>query len=208
MKKTSIIFVLLIFVFASCNFLNAESKIQYNIDTKKSQLKWEGRKVLGSHNGTIKISGGKILTDANNNLNSISGQFIIDMNSIDCIDLANDMPVKHKLITHLKSPDFFNIDKYKTSIFKIKNIEPIKNPKKDEPNYKITGSLTIKNITNDITFPALIKIEKNYIQAFANFKIDRTKWDIRYSSGNYFKDLGDNLIYDDIGFDVALILYK
>jgi hypothetical protein len=42
----------------------------------------------------------------------------------------------------------------------------------------------------------------------AKIKIDRTKWDIIYNSGNFFKDLGDKLILDEIEFDIHLLSAK
>ena len=35
---------------------------------------------------------------------------------------------------------------------------------------------------------------------------DRTKFDVKYRSGNFFQNLGDKLIYDDIDLEVSLVL--
>ena len=70
--------------------------------------------------------------------------------------------------------------------------------------YIIVADLTIKGITHDIEFEADVDIDGLNYQATANIVIDRTKWDIRYNSGKFFKDLGDKLILDKIKFDVSL----
>ena len=42
----------------------------------------------------------------------------------------------------------------------------------------------------------------------SNLTFDRTKYDVRYRSGNFFQNLGDKLIYDDIELEVSLALIK
>ncbi|MCP1146516.1 YceI family protein [Lysinibacillus endophyticus] len=47
---------------------------------------------------------------------------------------------------HLKSADFFDVEKYPTITFKSTNIE------KSGDDYKVTGDLTIKDVTKPVTF--------------------------------------------------------
>ena len=68
--------------------------------------------------------------------------------------------------------------------------------------------MTIKGITNPVTFNADIKINRNSYTAIAKIIIDRTKWGVEYKSGNIFKDLGDKIIYDDMQFDIFLVSEK
>jgi polyisoprenoid-binding protein YceI len=68
--------------------------------------------------------------------------------------------------------------------------------------------MTIKGITNPVTFNADIKINRNSYTAIAKIIIDRTKWGVEYKSGNIFKDLGDKIIYDDMEFDIFLVSEK
>ena len=100
----------------------------------------------------------------------VGGEFIIDMNSIKCTDIEN-RTYASKLEEHLKDPDFFNSSKYPTSNFKISNIIF------DGTSYMITGNITIKEITQQITFPAKFENDEIYF-ANATLKIDRTKHDI------------------------------
>jgi len=71
-----------------------------------------------------------------------------------------------------------------------------------------SSNLTIKGITHPISFAADVNVNGKNFLATAKIKIDRTKWDIKYNSGNYFKDLGDKLILDEIEFDIFLLSVK
>ncbi|MEL6590748.1 MAG: YceI family protein [Bacteroidota bacterium] len=66
------------------------------------------------------------------------------------------------------------------------------------------GNLTIKGISQEISFPAMVNITDNALTAKASFTIDRTMWNIRYGSGKFFDDLGDKVIYDDIELSLDL----
>jgi len=191
MKKLS--FLLAILLISSLNLFAQEI---WKVDTKESLLRWEGRKIVGGHWGNVYLKEGTL--ELKNNKIS-GGKFIIDMQSIIVLDLDENSG-KSKLEGHLRSDDFFSVDKFPTSSFEIKSVKEKKNNK-----YEITGDLTIKGITHSITFIADLKIQKDKIEARADFSIDRTKWDIRYGSGKFFDNLGDRMIKDDIKFKVKLI---
>ncbi len=179
---------------------NLYSQDRYNIDVKSSELRWEGNKVIGGHWGTVNFQGGFLTVKANK---ITGGEFTIDMKSIKVLDLKENEG-KSKLEGHLKSDDFFSTDKFKTSTFKITKATELVAVKKGQPNYKLTGNMTIRGITHQITFSALIEIKDNTITSNADFSIDRTKWNIKYNSGNFFKDLGDKLIKDEIPFKIKI----
>ena len=40
----------------------------------------------------------------------------------------------------------------------------------------------------------------------AEIVIDRSKFDVKYGSGSFFDNLGDNMIYDDFTLDVNLVM--
>jgi polyisoprenoid-binding protein YceI len=178
-------------------------KDTYKINTAASSIGWVGKKVTGQHNGTVKVADGSLEVT---NGKITGGEFTIDMNSIVCEDLK-DASTNAKLIGHLKSDDFFAVAKHPTAIFKIKNAFPgaVKNGKQ---SYKIVGNLTIKGITKHVEFDAQTQTKGNQIMATAAFKIDRSKWDIRYGSGSFFDELGDKMIYDDIELTVNAVFEK
>jgi len=174
-----------------------------SVDPAKSTLNWQGKKVSGEHVGNVKIAKGVLNVEANK---LVGGTFDIDMTSITNTDLT-DASYNAKLIGHMKSDDFFAVEKYPTSTFKITKVEPIAGAKAGEPNYTVTGDLTIKGITNSISFPATVKIAGNKAEAAAKFDVDRTKWDIKYGSG-LIGTAADKIIYDNFTMDLKLVAGK
>ncbi len=171
----------------------------FTVDATKSFLNWKGEKVTGKHNGTVKLKQGA-LTVENGKLTG--GQFDIDMNSIADLDLT-DAGYNTKLITHLKSDDFFGVEKYPTSTFKITKVTP-----KGGDKYDIMGDMTIKGITNAVSFPATVSLKGNTIEADGKATIDRTKYNVRYGSKSFFENIGDKAIYDDFVIDLKLVATK
>ena len=168
------------------------------VDAEKSTVKWIGSKIASAHEGTINIQKGVLMIEHGT---LIGGQISIDMTSIENTDQEGKW--KEKLEGHLKSDEFFDVEK-----FPLATITITKSIKATEYNYKISADLTIKGITHSITFDAEVNINKVEFVVAANIKIDRTKWDIVYNSGNFFKDLGDKLILDEIEFDILLLSVK
>lgn len=187
------------------SFVSAFSADQYKIDAKKSMIYWDAKKVVGGHNGTVNFAGGVLNFEAGK---LVSGEFSSNMTTITSVDLKDDAATLAKLVGHLKSDDFFSVDKFKESKFVIKSVAPIAGAKKGEPNYTITGDMTIKGITNSITFPAIVSIAGSKVFAEAKFKIDRIKWNIKYGSGNFFQNLGDKAINDEVDFKIVIFANK
>ncbi len=175
------------------------SEDSYKADASKTSLVWKAKKVTGAHNGKIKLSEGT-LSVAKNKL--VGGNFTIDMTSIICDDIT-DAGINAKLIGHLKSDDFFSVEKHKTATFEITSAKHEKGNQ-----YQLTGKLTIKGITNEITFPATVEINKKEATAKATITVNRAKFDVRYGSGSFFDGLGDKMIYDDFDIELNLVATK
>jgi polyisoprenoid-binding protein YceI len=173
---------------AAITFAGNGEKNTYKVDNKLSNLEWTGKKVTGEHTGTIAVKEGSIMVE-NNMIKS--GTIEFDMTSINCTDLEGEY--KGKLEGHLKSDDFFSVEKHTASTLKIKSVKKTEG----QDTYEITGDLTIKGITHPTTFPAVIKMEDNKLVAIGTVDINRTKYDIKYGSGQFFDGLGDKMIYDD-----------
>lgn len=171
----------------------------YSVSTQKSTLKWTGKKVTGQHNGTVALSAGTLMVE-NNVLTG--GKFDIDLNTITCEDLK-DAEYNAKLVGHLKSDDFFSVEKSP-----IAAVEIVSATKKDGDSYDITAKLTIKGITNEITFPATVKVTGKNVAAVARITVDRSKFDIRYGSTSFFEGLGDKAIDNEFMLDVAIAAVK
>ena len=174
----------------------------YKVDTTASVIEWKGTKKVGSfHNGDIKVQSGDIIVEKNQ---IKSGQFTVDMKTITNKDLT-DADYNKKLVGHLSNEDFFNVTKFPTSTFKLTSVTAGKN--KDEVTVK--GELTMIGQTNPIEFPATVKIENGTATGQATVKIDRTKWGLKYGSGNFFKELaGDKIINDEFELTLKLVAKK
>lgn len=172
--------------------------VEYKLDNSKSKVTWIGKKVTGEHTGNINVSDGTLITDGTN---VTGGTFNIDMTSITCTDLKDGMD--QKLVGHLKSDDFFSVDKHPKSTLVIKSVSAAGNDK-----YNIKGDLTIKGITHPIEFPAFIKVSKKLIAAKAEITVDRTKYDIKYRSKNFVENIGDKAIDDNFILNVDLVAKK
>ncbi len=193
MKKT-IMNVMLIAGIAMAANSFAGDKTTFEIKPGVSSIEWTGKKMTGEHAGKILLKKGSVeVTDGK----LTGGIFEIDMPTLSNTDMEGEW--KTKLEGHLKSEDFFSTEKFPVSTLQITKVELVK-----DKTYNITGKLTIKGITNEITFPATVEIEQNKFAAYADFNIDRTLWDIRYGSKKFFEDIGDKMIYDDFNLKIKI----
>ena len=168
------------------------------VDAENSIVNWKGFKPTGEHFGLISISEGTInITDGN----LIGGSFKFDMNSIVDTDMAADNEYNAKLVSHLTSPDFFDVEKFPTATFEI--TEVVENGGK----LNVSGNLTIKGTIKNITIPATLS-DVNGVTVFKSdvFTIDRTDFDVRYGSKKFFDDLKDKFINDkfELSFEVKI----
>ncbi|MCB0735701.1 MAG: YceI family protein, partial [Bacteroidetes bacterium] len=101
-----------------------------------------------------------------------------------------------KLVGHLKSGDFFQVDSFPTATFEVVSVN----------GNTITGNLTIKGITKSIEIPADVQIAENRLTASSSFTINRNDWGITWGSAAQPIDfLKDNLIKEEIQFDINLV---
>ena len=107
-----------------------------------------------------------------------------------------DQEYNQKLVGHLKSDDFFGVEKFPTAKLQITNAKPF-----EKYQAEVEANITIKGITQPITF-TVKQANKSYV---ATIVIDRSKFDVKYGSGSFFEGLGDKMIYDDIVLKVKLI---
>jgi polyisoprenoid-binding protein YceI len=164
-------------------FVNVGAQNKLTADTTATKLFWLGEKVTGQHTGTLKLESGW-LNWLDNKI--VSGEFNINMASLKETE-------NNKILTgHLKSDDFFGVAKYPLAKLIITGSTPF-----DKGSGVVTGTLTIKDVTNPIEFKATMQKKDEGTWFFANISVDRTKYNIRYGSGSFFDNLGDKTIYDD-----------
>lgn len=168
--------------------LNAQNK---KIDTSKSSIHWVGKKITGQHDGTLDFKDGTLVFD---NKKLTGGSFSVDMTTISATDVEGK--TKEKLDGHLKADDFFGVDKHPTSKLEFKKIAD-----KGKGIYSVTADMTIKGITNPVTFDLAVKDNT----ATTKFNVDRTKFDIKYGSKSFFEGIGDRAIKDEFELEVKLV---
>ena len=172
-------------------FATSSVSTEKKVDVVNSKVTWTGHKITGQHEGTIQLQDGTLKFDDKNTLTG--GSFVIDMSTLTVTDLEGEY--KGKLEGHLKSEDFFGIEKHTKSTLVITKVEGTNG------NYKVTGNLTIKDITFPNTFTMIVKDNNS---ATADLKVDRTKYEIKYNSASFFDGLKDAAIYDEFDLHVNL----
>lgn len=169
---------------------------KFEIEAAQSNIDWVGKKVTGAHNGTISIKEGTLtLTDGQ----LAGGEFTIDTTSIKILDVT-DPATNAQFAGHLASADFFASEQYPEAKFVITSAETA-----DENSYRINGNLTIKGITHPVAFTAAVNNNNGTVSASGKVVVDRTLYDMKFRSGNFFKDLGDTLIYNNFDLNVSII---
>jgi polyisoprenoid-binding protein YceI len=175
------------------------------VDTARSYIKFTGHGVGKNHPGTFKLNYGAVAIEKD----SLSGgTFVINIKSIQMAEQGPD--IKSKLHPHLLSGDFFDAEKFGTSTFEITNVVPYK-PKDGEKslvegaNYYISGNLTLKGVTKNVSFPVRLDLDGNVLKAKGNFDIDRRQWQMNYGND---KTLGDKFISETVNIELNLEAQK
>jgi polyisoprenoid-binding protein YceI len=200
--KNNVFFAGLFLLFATFNTVLAngtEPTPETNpINIEKSEITWKAYKVTGEHEGTVNLKEGGLKFDEGA---LVGGEFVVDMTSINVTDLQGNY--KEKLEGHLKSEDFFGVEKYNTATFVITEVIPA-----GVDRYKVIGDITIKETTKEIKFIATTSDADGMITAKADIQLDRSEFDVRYGSGTFFDNLGDKTIYDEFDMSITLVSAK
>lgn len=160
----------------------------YTLDASTSSLKWTGyhKGGLNPRFGILKSEG--TLNAENNGVTG--GTFTIDINSL-LTDTASVDPAASggktslDLDGHLKSADFFEVEKYPTAKFEITKVADFDGTTKsvvEGATNTISGNLTIKDKTVNVTFPAKITFDENGAAIYSKFAINRQDWGLTYGT--------------------------
>ncbi len=171
---------------------------KYIVDTTESVLTWKGSMLLASedHVGYVYISKGELMMEKGQ---LVGGTVEIDMNSIEYKDKED----KNTPVKHLKSSDYFDVEKFPISTIAITKVASV-----NSKTIEVTGNLTIKGVTLPVTFPAKMEVNDGILQANGKLIIDRTDWGIRYRSGKFYDDFADQIVSDDIEFHIKIAAKK
>ncbi len=158
----------------------------YTIDTSKSKVSWVGAKITKTHEGGFRKFDGTVSVDGAN----VTG---VKVN----VDAATIYTDDDNLVNHLKSPDFFGVEKFPTATFEASQF--VKLDTMAGMTHMVTGNLMMHGVAHSVTFPAAIQVNGNTVTAKADFKINRKDWGIIYPGKP------DDLISDDVRilFDIV-----
>ena len=163
---------------------------QFTIIPSKSKIEWTGKKVTGAHHGTIAIKQGEFILNGGK---ITDGSFIADTTSIKILDIT-DPDTNAQFLGHLVSDDFFSTEQFSEASLHITAVN----------GNHIDAELTIKGITHPVDFDVVISLTADGLTASAQLIIDRTKYGMKFRSGNFFQNLGDTLIYNDFELNVSI----
>ena len=170
--------------------LVVNSAFAIDVDIKKSIVSWRGSKITGDfHEGRIFIKKASLNIE-NNKITK--GSVIVDLKNFTVSDLQGEWATK--FLTHMKSEDFFNVEKFPTAKIEIKS----------HVNNEAKGELTIMGKKQEVSFP-MLKFSDKYV---GKLIFDRTKFGMIYGSGNFFKNLGDKMINDQVEVDFEIYLKR
>lgn len=190
----------------------AESKGEnFTVSTDSSSVKWTAyhKGGLNPRFGTTKTTG----TFSVENGNLASGSLTSDINTLltdtKAVDpKASEGKTSADLDGHLKSADFFDVAKYPTVKFDITKVEDLAagtESKTVGANKTVSGNLTIKDKTVNVTFPAKVEVTENNVTVDSKFTINRQDWGLAYGAEG---DPKDWMISQEVDLELHIVAGK
>lgn len=137
MKKT------IITLFAAASVFAAKAQVNWNIDASHSKLGFAVTHMMVSETeGKFKIYEGKVSSKTDLDFTDAKIEFSVDAASINTDDEKRD--------GHLKSADFFDVEKFPKITFVSKSMKP----GKVKGTYTLVGELTMHGVTKAVTLTA------------------------------------------------------
>jgi len=156
-----------------------------------SKVTWTGRKVSATHTGNVAIKSGSLIVAGGK---IAGGNFVADLSTINTTDLQGEY--KGKLEGHLKSPDFFDVAQFPEASFEITGVTN----DSGAGNATISGNLTMRGVTKNITFPATVtEVTETSVKATADFNVLREDWGLVYPG------MADDLISKEFNLKIELV---
>jgi polyisoprenoid-binding protein YceI len=195
--------------------VSANSDESWKLKTADSKIEWIGTKVTGYHTGEVPIKSGELFVKDGA---VTGGKFVMDVANLSVSGPKGvDAESNTKLLGHLKSADFFDVQKHPEATFELTSLRPFEgnvtdtaDPRQDEineykvgnPTHTISGNMTIKGVTKNIEFPARVTVSGDNAEAIAKFNIDRKQWGIVYPGKP------DDLIRDNVHLGIKITAAK
>jgi polyisoprenoid-binding protein YceI len=158
----------------------------YLIDPATSKVEWTGAKITAHHDGNFSQFKGTITVPAGKPENA---KIHLD------VDTPSLTTQPDKLAGHLKSPDFFDVEKFPKASFDSTTIAA---GGANGASHTITGNLMLHGVTKSVTFPAIVTITPGKVSAKADFSIMRKDWNLVYPG------MPNDLIKDDVAIHLTI----
>src|ERR1035437_1359260 len=146
------------------------------LDVAASSITWTGKKLVGSHTGKVSIKDGEFEFKNNKLANGVVN---VDLTTITNED-QKDPVYNKKLVTHLKSEDFFNVEKFPIATFKVTSMSELHNFVPGQPNLDVKGSLTIRGVTKPFETKLFYTPNKTGFHIQGKLMIERTQFGLKY----------------------------
>lgn len=176
-----------------------------NLETSKVDWKAFHKGGMAPRWGTLAIKSGEVSVEGEE---LTAGDFVIDMTSlkVDPASVTEKDKKYSELEGHLKSADFFDVEKNPTAGFKITKVTTLDAPAEGAiagANKTVSGNLTLKGKALNVTFPAKVAVVNGTATLQAKFTVNRTDWDIKFGASE--ADPAEWMISKDIeiGIDVT-----
>ena len=167
---------------------------QYTMNLDQSIIQWQGSKATVTESGTVPFR--SCIFDVRDS-RLVSGNVVVEMNGIKVTSIEG--LGARNLGKHLREEDFFDVAEYPTAAFTFD-----KGRTDGRGNLVLEGKLNIKGISKPAT-ATLSFGSSDPVVASVNMSFDRADFNVRYGSGSFFDNLGDDLISDQVHLKMVLV---
>ena len=146
--------------------------------TPESKIEFTGSKVTGKHEGGFKTFSGYF--------NVKDGKPVGNDHKV-TIEMSSTFADAEKLTGHLKSPDFFDVEKYPQTTFDVTELK-----ENSASSYTVSGNFKLHGVEKNISFPAEVTKNGDNVKIKSTFNINRKDFGIVYAGK------ADDLIRDEV----------
>jgi polyisoprenoid-binding protein YceI len=186
---------------AITSFGSLSAQTNWKIDNSHSKMGFMVTHLMVTETeGKFKIYEGTVQSKTDLDFTDAKIEFSADVNSINTDDEKRD--------GHLKSPDFFDAEKYPKITFKATSMKPTK----VKTTYTLEGDLTMKGVTKKVTLLA-VGSSKTIKDPWGNTKygfkvvgkINRKDWGLNWNAA---LESGGVVVSEEVKIDITVELNK
>ncbi|MCY4419506.1 MAG: YceI family protein [Cytophagales bacterium] len=200
---------------------------RYVLSPEESTFKFVGSNLAGQHEGSFQIAGGDISVGGGT---LQAGSITVDIQSLAITSDPEKEKSNKKLADHLLSEDFLSVTEFPEAVFELTAASPLtsegdstpddgstsssdqdsgqkadSSETQDSSTHTLSGNLTLRGVTKNISFPATVALQDNLLSIQASFSIDRTHFDIVYGDENAVDAIADKIIHNNVGIAFSLV---